>query len=74
MLPGNKTSITKQWHLVSTTIDENRCDLFLNAGMIQSTLKFDKSFSILVVQLIATEPLKLLQRKNWPHSMFPFHL
>jgi len=49
MLPGNKTSINKQWHLVSTTIDENQCDPFLNVGMIQTTLKFDKSFSVLVV-------------------------
>lgn len=74
MLPGSKTSITKQWHLVSTTIDENHCDLFFNAGMIQSTLKFDKSFSILVVQHVATEPLKLPQHKNWSHSVFPLQL
>lgn len=74
MLPGNKTSITKQWHLVSTTIDENHCDLFLNTGMFQSTLKFDKSFSILLIQLIATEPFKLLQHKNQAHIMKPLQL
>lgn len=40
MLPGNKTSKNRHWHLVSTTIDKNHCNLFLNAGIIQSTLKY----------------------------------
>lgn len=74
MLPGNKAAITKQWHLVSAPIDKNHCGLFLNTGMIQSTITFDKSFSILVVQLIATEPLKLPQGKTWLHSMFPLQV
>lgn len=73
MLPGSKTSITEQRHLLTAT-DENHCDLFLNVGMIQSTLKSDKNISILLVQLITTEVLKLPQPKNWPHIMFPLHL